>query len=337
MDQVDFPYEGKIIILPTGAKDSLFGKFIVLLKRLLALKKIMRNEKPDILMSFMESANFLNLLIRNSSTISLIGVRNYLSLSIPSIKSWLIQYLFRNGVRFFYKYADKVFANSEASAKDLVENFKLPERKVTFIYNPIDLKYIREKMLEDINESIFMNERYPTVITVGRMTSQKGHTDLIKAFAIVKEQIDAQLIIMGDGILKQGLIRQAKHCSLEESVKFPGFISNVYPYLAKSTVFVLPSYYEGFPNVLLEAMAVGLPVISYDCKSGPREILENGKYGVLVEVGDYQSIAREIISLLRDDRRREKYSVMGQMQVEKFDAPKIAEEFKSLIDGDYYK
>jgi glycosyltransferase involved in cell wall biosynthesis len=134
---------------------------------------------------------------------------------------------------------------------------------------------------------------------VGRLNEQKDFPTLIRAFKIVYEKSkNARLIILGEGSEREHLMHLIKELGLVDIVSLPGFLQNPFSYMHRSQVFVLPSIHEGFGNVLVEAMACGCPVVSTDCPSGPREILNNGEYGHLVPVGDAAAMAAAILDVL---------------------------------------
>ena len=136
------------------------------------------------------------------------------------------------------------------------------------------------------------------VLAAGRLTSVKDHATLLRAFARVLCSRPARLLILGVGPERENLLKLADHLGLSQCVDLPGFDPNPFAYMSRSRVFVLPSRYEGFGNVLPEAMACGTPVVSTDCRSGPREILEDGKWGRLVPVGDWRAMAEAILDTL---------------------------------------
>ena len=136
------------------------------------------------------------------------------------------------------------------------------------------------------------------VLGVGRLEQQKDFPTLIHAFAKVRQMQTAKLVILGSGREEKKLLSLVDELKLNEDVAMLGFVDNPYAYMAKSAVFVLSSAWEGFGNVIVEAMAVGTPVVSTNCPNGPEEILDNGKYGELVSVGDSQAMAEAILRVL---------------------------------------
>lgn len=169
------------------------------------------------------------------------------------------------------------------------------------------------------------NEDLINIIAIGRLTYVKGFDILLKAFKIVNEKIpNTHLTILGEGELKNELIHQAEKFNILKNITFVNFTNNLYPYLFYSDTFVLSSRWEGFPNTLLEALACHAKVVATDCKNGPREILDNNKYGRLVPTEDYISLAEGIISSINDSNR-------SKDRAADFDIEKIVKQYEELF------
>lgn len=266
-------------------------------------------------------------------------------------------------VKVLYRFADKIIAVSEGIKSNLIEEFKIPQEKIEVIYNPIDMERINRLRSSKDNEkspltSLFQRGRLfpsikrgvgvcptflakggegglsgeiPVIIAMGRLTWVKGFDVLIKAFSRVVKEVDARLIILGEGNERESLERLADNLGLNEKISFLGFQKNPYPFLSNADIFVLSSRYEGLPMAILEAMACGMPIIAADCKSGPREILQDGKCGLLVPVGDELALSEGILKLLKNKPLREKYSGLGKERVMDFSADKIVSRYEKLI------
>lgn len=203
--------------------------------------------------------------------------------------------------KWFYPWADQIVAVSYGVADDLARVMGVGSDRIQVIYNPVLLPQVLTQAKEPVNHPWFAPGEPPVILGVGRLTPQKGFPTLIRAFARVRQTMAARLVILGEGPDLEQLQALAEDLGVADSVAFPGFLINPYAYMAKSAVFVMSSVYEGLGNVLIEAMGVGTPVISTDCKSGPSEILAKGKYGALTPVGDSEAIAQEILKVLKGE------------------------------------
>ena len=168
------------------------------------------------------------------------------------------------------------------------------------------------------------------ILAVGRLSDAKDFPTLLKAIVRMNEKRKVKCIILGEGELREKLQGMIEQLSLSGTVDLHGFVGNPYAYLAKADLFVLSSRREGFPNVLVEAMACGTPVVATDCPSGPAEILENGKYGPLVPVGDAQALADAMLRTLDDHLPAETLIA----RAEEFSVEKIADQYIDLLFSD---
>jgi glycosyltransferase involved in cell wall biosynthesis len=201
-------------------------------------------------------------------------------------------------VRHFYPWADAIVAVSQGLAEDLALTAGLPPERIQVIYNPVVTAELLEQASQPLRHPWFGRENRPVILGAGRLTKQKDFYTLVRAFALVRRQRPARLMILGEGEERSSLNGLVRHLGLAEDVALPGFVDNPYSYMAAAAVFALSSAWEGLPNVLIEAMATGTPVVSTDCESGPAEILAEGRYGQLVPVGDVQALAAAILTTL---------------------------------------
>ena len=298
-------------------------------RTIFALPKLIRylqREKPDHLLSALNHANVIVLVARWLSLrpiqISVVE-HNTLSKEQPTnLRGKLTPFL----MRLCYPFADNIIAVSQNAADDLAITLGLPKDKIQTIYNPIFDDTLLEKSNEEITEPLLIDHKTPKILAVGRLTKQKDYPTLLKAFQILRNKQQATLIILGDGELRDKLDAQVKAMELQNDVHLPGFVSNPYKWMRNCDVFVLSSLWEGLPTVLVEAMACGIPVVSTNCKSGPAEILENGKYGALVPVSDYQALAEALEQALAQERT----NYLDYLK-EKFSQGKIVEEYCKLF------
>jgi len=205
-------------------------------------------------------------------------------------------------VRWSYPLADGIVAISRSVADDLSSLIGSASKKISVIYNPIDLEEIAAMAVEPVPHPWLIGPDVPVVIAVGRLAAEKDFKLLIDAFAKLRSKRSARLIILGEGEQRNYLSEHVRNVALESDVSLPGFVANPFAWMKRASVFVLSSKYEGLSNALIEAMACGIPVVSADC-GGPAEILENGKWGKLVPVGDSDALAEAIEATLDADVR----------------------------------
>jgi len=274
---------------------------------LFPLARYLRKNKPFALISALNHANIIAILAAKASlakTKILVTEHSTLSRSLlypVNFRTKLIP-LF---MKFCYPLADHVIAVSNGVADDLSKTLNLSRSKIKVIYNPVVTDELFEKANEEVDHPWFKDKHPPVILAVGRLTEAKDYPTLIKAFYHVRQQKEAKLVILGDGEKREELLNLIKDMGLERDVDIIGFVQNPYAYMKRCSVFVLSSKWEGLPSVLVEALACGANVISTDCPSGPREILESGKYGCLVRVGDEKGLAKEILKKL--EYKKEKY------------------------------
>jgi glycosyltransferase involved in cell wall biosynthesis len=264
------------------------------------LIRYLRRERPTALLSSMHYANEVALWAKRLSGVStrfIVSEHNNLSRYARvgrAIERWTPLW-----AKLFYPWADGVVAVSEGVAEDLRQVTSLSSERIRVIYNPIITPELLEKAQEPVDHPWFAVDAPPVVLGVGRLVGQKDFSTLIRAFALVRQARPARLMILGNnGGSKPTLEALIQELGLAEDVAMPGFVKNPYAYMEKAAVFALSSRWEGFGNVIAEALAVGTPVVSTNCQSGPSEILDQGKYGTLVPVGDHQALAAAILEVL---------------------------------------
>ena len=260
------------------------------------LAHYLRRERPAALLSAMGASNLIALAAKSLAKFPgrvIISVHVNLSAHYQherGIKSGILPFLYRR----FYARADAVVAVSQEAAADLTESFGLPPGRIRMIYNPVVTSSLFEQAKQPIHHRWFGPGQIPVVISVGRLCEQKDFLSLIQAFAKVRAHRPVRLVILGEGPDRPRLEAAVSEMGLSDCVELPGFVSNPYAFMAQSALYVLSSRWEGLPTVLIEALACGLPVVSTDCPSGPREILHDGQYGILVAMGDVDALAQAI-------------------------------------------
>lgn len=197
-----------------------------------------------------------------------------------------------------YRQADEIVAVSEGVKKDLLHITGLPPKRITVIANPVVANRIYELAAAPTPHPWFKDTQVPVILGAGRLTRQKDFPTLVRAFARVRAARACRLIILGDGNGRQELMSLARQLGVDRWIDLPGFSPNPYAYLRRATLFALSSLWEGSPNVLTEALALGTPVVATDCPSGPREILQDGLIGRLVPVGDARALATAMMETL---------------------------------------
>ena len=270
------------------------------------LVRYFRREKPDAFLSALESPNIASLwahrIARSDSRI-VVSTHNTLSAISRNPPNWqarLAPFLARN----FYPWADSVVTVSEGAATDLREIANLSKEHVRVIYNPIVTPELRAKTKEKTNHSWLESSEQPVILGIGRLTAQKNFPLLLRAFSKVRNRIEARLIILGEGENRNELRTLAEELNIDDDVDLHGFVDNPLAYLSEASVFALSSDFEGLPTVLIEALASGCPIVSTDCPSGPREILQGGRWGTLVPVGDEEALATGILQAIESPERR---------------------------------
>lgn len=270
------------------------------------LVRYLREERPTVMLSALDHVNVVALWAGKFSGVPVrvvVSVHTTLSRASASAAS-LRARLTPFWIRPFYPWAHSVVAVSQGVADDLVRLTGLPKEKVRVIYNPVLTPELFAKAEENLEHPWFAPGEPPVVLGVGRLTAAKDYATLIRAFARVRQERPVRLMILGEGEERPNLETLVRELRLDKDVTLPGFVENPYKYMKRAGVFVLSSQWEGLPTVLVEALAVGTPVVSTDCPSGPAEILEGGKVGRLVPVNDVEALAQAILVGLDEERGR---------------------------------
>jgi len=291
-----------------------------------SLARFLTYQRPKILFTTLPQINalgYLSLKISHSKPFWIIRRANY---EPPQILPFLTKFFLKKS----YQKADKIVCVSKGLAKDLAKYWHISEKKINVIPNPIDIDNIQNLAKSRINHPWFYSQT-PIIVAVGRLTGQKGFSFLIKAFSQVLSQFKAKLVILGQGPEKETLEQLTREFRVEREVEFLGFQNNPYPYIARAQVFVLSSLWEGFPNVLVEAMACGVPVVATDCPFGPREILEDGKYGLLVPPANEEALAKAILKILESPQLAKDFSEKAKERVKNFAKEKVIKEYENLF------
>lgn len=291
------------------------------LRRLISFREILEAEKPDVVVSFLPEPTLRLMLVKRYSKILrnipvIVSIRN-------DPKKEYANSLIKNAVKNLYKNADAIVFQTEEARLFFQKIIKTKQQAI--IKNPIsDNFFIKPK--KD-------NERKNTIISVGRLEQQKNHELLIKAFSSIKDKRQFKLEIYGEGSLKTRLQELINDLHLNDCVQLKGQTDSIQSYLNSSKIFVLSSNYEGMPNALMEAMALGLPCIATDCPcGGPRELIKSGENGILVPLKKPEKMRQAIEELMNEPEKR---AILGKnaLYVRKaFDPEKIVSEWGEIIN-----
>lgn len=264
----------------------------------------LHRHRPDALLAAMDHANLVaiwaRVLARTTPRTRLaVSVRSQISVAAAherSLRGRMLPWLASR----FYSLADEVIAVSEGVADDLADCTGLRRDRIAVIPNPVVGDDLDARAAAPLVHPWFAPGEPPVVLAVGRLTAQKDFPTLLRAFALLVRQRDLRLLILGEGPDRGTLSAEVDALGLSDRVLLAGFDDNPFRYMARADLFVLSSAWEGLPGVLIQAMACGTPVVSTDCPSGPREVLDGGRLGALVPVGDAAAMAIAMARALDD-------------------------------------
>lgn len=279
---------------------DLQARFPVLVSKTIALRNYLQKEQPAVLFSALDilSSAIWAQRLAGVSTRIVMCVQTQLSRQFRNHQPNTMGKIRPKLVRWFYPWADAIVAASHGTAADVAQITGIPVDQIRVIHNPVVTPEVIAKMQEPVDHPWFAPGEPPVILGVGRLVSQKDFPTLVEAFAQVRQQRQARLMILGEGEDRAKLEAQIRQLGLEADVALPGFVANPYAYMAYASVFALSSIFEGFGNVVAEAMATGTSIVSTDCESGPAEILVNGRYGKLVPVENASALATAIVVTL---------------------------------------
>ncbi len=291
--------------IPAGVRlVDLQARSPVVVSKTFALQRYLQREQPQALFSALDIVSSATLARRLAGvpTQVVMCVQTNLSQQFRDHQPHTFGRVRPQLVRLMYPWADALVAASAGVAADVARMTHIPQDRVRVIYNPVVTPEVLAKTQEPVEHPWFAPGEPPVLLGVGRLVSQKDFPTLIRAFARVRQERPARLMILGEGEDRPQLEALVRSLNLEADVALPGFAENPYAYMAQASVFVLSSIFEGFGNVVAEALAAGTPVVSTDCESGPAEILENGRYGRLTPTRDPEAIARAVLQTLDEPR-----------------------------------
>ena len=353
---------GRITTLAVPAGNNIFTKAYYFLKRCWQLRRLKNEERPDITISHMEGANYVNILSGGKGRKILVihGSKTAPDSNYTGFLDWVQR---RVLIPYLFKFADCIVPVSEGIERELSGIYGIPSEKIMVIKNSFDIEEILLQSQESLPPEFAVFDNKPTIISCGRLASQKNPLALLQVFLMVRKQYDCRLLLVGDGHLKEAFINQALAEGLEvydntsnetalekvgsSDVVVLGFQSNPFKFVKNANVFAMSSDFEGFPLALAEAMICGTPVISTDCPTGPRELLAPGTDVTYQTTKVEETPYGWLMPLLKDQRAIDQWvdtvvqllekppsakAEAAQQRMEEFSQEKIARQWLDLIE-----
>ncbi len=291
---------------------------------ILSINYFIINKKKFVILSF--NNNLFAILLAKLLNTKIIIRSN------TSVDSYLNNFFKKILFKYFFSLADIIVVNSKSMQKEFKKKFQLNS---TLIYNPLENeKIIQKKSKEKIINKHFQ-KKFLNILTIGRLVKQKDHITLIKSLRFIDPKINYRLLIIGDGEEKIKILDIIKNKNLQKKVKIINFQNNIYPYINQADIFILTSKYEGLPNVLIECLALKKIIISTNCKTGPSEILNNGKFGKLIKVGEYKKLGYLISQINNNYNYYNQFAKNGHKSIYRFDyqinCKKYLDEIKKIL------
>ena len=318
-----------IPIINLGASGSieLFFKLI----------KYFREEKPDIFIPAFSRINIIciSAKIFSKADTKIIATEHAIFSFLPIIaktagRRFFARFFLPSIGKLIYPQADAIVCVSKGIADDFLKIIHCPEI-IRVIYNPVINDKIYELAKEPLSHLWFSNLEIPVIVAVGRLVKCKDYPTLFRALSLILQKQHVRLVILGKGPEEYRLKQLANELNLSENIAFLGFQDNPYKYMKRASVFVLSSLQEGFGNVIVEAMACGIPVVATNCKSGPGEIIQDGVNGLLVPPQDEKALASAILKILNSPSLVQKFSIEGKARAEYFSIKKSVEEYEKVF------
>lgn len=306
-----------------------------LYRRIFGLSDIIKENKADLVISFLTGANRavvrsrfflpkrLKIVLREGN--NPIHIHNMFS-------SWFWREIAFREVKFLYSLADRIVTPSVGVAEDFEKSWGISADLFCNINNPVDISLINQQSREELTLPWNETEKVKWILAVGRLTRQKGYSDLIHSFSDVRKKLNLRLIILGEGELRNKLQNQIHDMGLSDYIFMPGFVNNPWKYMRKADLYVSASLWEGFHLTIAEAMVCGTVPVATNCDYGPSEIITDGKDGRLVPVGDIETMSNRIFELLVNNELRTKMAKNAVERAEAFDVKNIVKDYENLFD-----
>lgn len=343
MNEVSYPSKQPPIKMNFNNQNTFINNIRIFVLGSIKYRKLLNKHNPSISLSFLVLDNFINIISNLGRNDTKTIISSHIALSMKFGNS-----LYDRAIKYFikclYNKSDCIIAVSNGVRDELIKDFGIMPHKIRVLYNPVDINKIKLLSCEEVNDENWFDEDVPIIITVGRLTKQKGQWHLIRAFSKVSEKINCRLVIRGDGELKNYLESLIDSMGLNEKILFLEWKDNPFKYISKSTLFASSSLWEALPYALTETMACGCPVISTDCKYGPKEILGEDEYGLLVPsmtgvmysafdplTSEENVLANKIIDMLTNKKTIEHYSKKAIERSSYFAVETCVKKYESLF------
>ncbi|MFN3231032.1 MAG: glycosyltransferase [Alphaproteobacteria bacterium] len=296
----------------------------------LRLPRLLRRLQPKTVISAMVELNVAAVIaawLARSSARIILTEHNQTDRNYEVLRSGVSRIAYRL-IGLTYPRADKVICVSKGVLDALVRFSGVSPTNLTVVHNPIVTPALLQQSQAACDHPWLASKDQPVLLSVGRLVKAKDLETLLHAFAKLRQRRPCRLILLGEGTLRPRLEGLADELKIREYVDMPGFNGNPYSFMARADLFVLSSAWEGFPTVLVEALACGIPIVSTDCPSGPREILSDGRFGTLVPVGDVDALAAAIETALSSPPPEG-----GQARGMQFTAARAVDRYQDLINA----
>ncbi len=301
-----------------------------------ALRARVGSERPEIVMAFLSFFSVLSA-VRAANT----GAKVAFNLQTPMSEfltdadyQWRRRWhkaAFATVTRVGYAAADLIVATSHGVARDLTSAFAIDPDRITVLPNPVDLMRVRAASAEPIDEALLPAGSGPLIVAAGRLADAKNYPLMIEAFAALRQRMPARLCILGQGELEPALRQLIAARGLGDAVVLAGFQANPWKYIARAEVFLLTSRYEGFGNVLIEAMACGVPVVA-TASAGTRDIVQHGSDGLLVEIHSPKHVADSLASILNSSERRTAMARAARAAADRFAVDQVIARYDTALE-----